>query len=173
MKYCPKCQTEKSLQDYTRDKSTKDGFSCYCKDCRKYYTQKYYQDNKINILERNKTWRKENQDVVSKLSLEWYHRKENKEKVLGKAKSRQVNNKQKAVEYMGGSCSICNYNRCLDALHFHHKNPKEKETKVSALLKLSENSWERIKEELDKCILVCANCHAEIHSQPIENKKVI
>lgn len=69
--------------------------------------------------------------------------------------------KQKAVEYLGGKCKICGYNKCLKALDFHHINPKEKEFNISYFI--NAKSWETIKEELDKCILLCANCHRELH----------
>ena len=73
---------------------------------------------------------------------------------------RQQNIKQKAVDYLGGKCSVCDYNKCLGALEFHHVNPEEKDFNI-AELKLS--SFDRMKTELNKCILVCANCHREIH----------
>ena len=61
----------------------------------------------------------------------------------------------------GAKCEICGYNRCLSALHFHHKNPTEKRDEVNHLLR---SSGIRIAtEETKKCILVCSNCHAEIH----------
>ena len=69
--------------------------------------------------------------------------------------------KQKAVEYMGGKCIICSYNKCLRALTFHHLDPTKKDFNIAS--KGYTRSWNRIKEELDKCILVCSNCHAEIH----------
>ena len=70
-----------------------------------------------------------------------------------------------AVDYLGGKCSICNYDKYIGALEFHHINPAEKDFTI-AELKLS--SFERIKNELDKCLLVCANCHREIHGGKIE-----
>jgi hypothetical protein len=70
--------------------------------------------------------------------------------------------KELAVEYKGGSCSRCGYNRCTAALEFHHLKPEEKEFGLSARGLC--RSWERIKAELDKTILVCANCHREIEN---------
>lgn len=58
------------------------------------------------------------------------------------------------------SCTICGYKKCKKALEFHHKNPKEKEYKISDL---KSHSAGKITEELHKCIIVCANCHREIH----------
>jgi len=76
--------------------------------------------------------------------------------------------KKMAIAYKGGECSICGYNKCVAALEFHHLNPNEKDFGISA--KGYTRSWEKIKEELDKCIMVCANCHREIHeSDNVEN----
>lgn len=72
--------------------------------------------------------------------------------------------KEILVDYKGGKCEICGYNRCLSALEFHHLNEEEKSFSIS-----SKNivSIDRYKEEVDKCILVCANCHREIHADMI------
>ena len=67
------------------------------------------------------------------------------------------------MDYKGNQCSICGYNKCNDALEFHHLNPKEKEFNISDRnIKLD---WPEIQKELDKGIIVCANCHREIHSK--------
>ena len=71
--------------------------------------------------------------------------------------------KEKAVEYKGGKCCRCNYNKCISALEFHHLEPEHKDFSMGN--KGYTRSWEKIKKELDKCILVCANCHREIHSE--------
>lgn len=68
--------------------------------------------------------------------------------------------KVKMVEYKGGKCQICGYDKCIEALDFHHINPKEKDFSISG----GTRSFETLKPELDKCILVCANCHREIHA---------
>lgn len=67
--------------------------------------------------------------------------------------------KLKAIFYKGGKCQLCGYNKSIRALQFHHLNPEEKDFTISGGTK----SFEKMKPELDKCILVCSNCHAEIH----------
>ncbi len=57
-------------------------------------------------------------------------------------------------------CSICGYNRCNTALIFHHVNKATKEHIVSRI-----STWTALTREMGKCILVCANCHAELHSR--------
>lgn len=67
--------------------------------------------------------------------------------------------KRRAVEYKGGSCQVCGYNRSMRAMSFHHVNPLEKDFGISASIR----AWDKIQAELDKCVLLCANCHAEVH----------
>lgn len=67
-----------------------------------------------------------------------------------------------AVNYLGNQCSICGYKKCLRALVFHHKNPTEKDFQIGTQSFYTLNKKE-LMVELDKCILVCANCHAELH----------
>ncbi|MCB9810845.1 MAG: hypothetical protein H6779_00910 [Candidatus Nomurabacteria bacterium] len=69
--------------------------------------------------------------------------------------------KEMAIEYGGGKCQICGYKKCKRALSFHHKDANKKDFGLSA--KGLTRSWNKIKKELDKCILVCANCHMELH----------
>ena len=77
-------------------------------------------------------------------------------------------NKLMLVEYKGGKCERCGYDKCIDALEFHHLDPTEKEITISGNIK----SLKKLKKEVDKCILVCSNCHKEIHSE-INEKKLL
>ena len=70
--------------------------------------------------------------------------------------------KRMALAYKGGKCQCCGYNSCAASLEFHHIDPNQKEFSLGH--DGCTRSWERNKEELDKCILVCANCHREIHA---------
>ena len=67
--------------------------------------------------------------------------------------------REQAVDYKGGHCEICGYAKCLSAMEFHHPNPETKEFNVSDHL----TTFEGIQAELDKCHLLCANCHREVH----------
>lgn len=69
--------------------------------------------------------------------------------------------KRQLVEYKGGKCQRCGYNKCFRALEFHHRNPLEKEYQISYV----SNSFETLKKETDKCDLVCSNCHREIEEE--------
>jgi hypothetical protein len=78
-------------------------------------------------------------------------------------KKRRSKVKEMALEYKGGKCERCGYDKCKSALAFHHLDPTKKDFGISA--KGHTRSWNRIQKELDKCILVCLNCHAEIHEE--------
>jgi len=78
-------------------------------------------------------------------------------------KIRGVERKLLLVKNRGGKCSICGYRKNLAALTFHHINPKEKEFKLD-MRSLSNRKLSRINNEFKKCILVCHNCHAELHN---------
>ena len=74
----------------------------------------------------------------------------------------RIKRKTKLINEFGNRCSKCGYNKCQEALHFHHLIPQEKEFGISesGLCR----SWEKAIKEASKCILVCANCHAEIEA---------
>ena len=76
-------------------------------------------------------------------------------------RKRRIKVREMAREYKGGKCEICGYNKCSRALSFHHLDPKKKNFGVAA--NGMTRSWEKTRKEIDKCILVCSNCHMEIH----------
>jgi len=69
--------------------------------------------------------------------------------------------KLQAIAFMGGKC-FCGYNKCEKAFDFHHLNPEDKDFNLSK--DGHTRSWSLIKDEIKKCILVCSNCHREIHA---------
>jgi len=76
-----------------------------------------------------------------------------------------------AIDYKGGKCALCGYDKCLQALEFHHVNGGGKDFGISA--KGYTRSWNQVKSELDKCILLCANCHREVHDDITQLPRVI
>lgn len=102
---------------------------------KKAYMKKYRQDNKIRLTE------------ISKL----------------KQRKTRATNKAKAVKYLGGCCKHCGLvSTYLGVYDFHHIDMSEKEADPGSLLHYR---WERIQKELDKCILLCANCHRIEHEK--------
>lgn len=66
------------------------------------------------------------------------------------------------LESAGGKCVLCGYNKSISALDFHHKEPEQKLFGIAVGLK-SGYSYKRLLEETKKCVLVCSNCHHEVH----------
>jgi hypothetical protein len=77
--------------------------------------------------------------------------------------------KEKAVAHKGGKCQKCGYDKCIAALDFHHINPEEK---ICGVKDLMIRRWDLIKEEIDKCVLLCSNCHRELHWSERQRKKL-
>jgi len=74
---------------------------------------------------------------------------------------RQHKFKRAALTYLGGVCSVCGYYKCSAALEFHHPNPADKTDNINKLIRKKLST--AAKCELDKCIILCANCHREAH----------
>ena len=133
-KKCSYCNSVKSLSDFSLDNSSPDGKGYYCRAC-------------ANAKARaNRA--KRNYDPV------WVT-EQNKKK---RDKFRIA--KQKAVEYMGSKCHDCHTVYPNYVYDFHHLDRNTKLDNPSALL---HKSWDGAKQELDKCIMVCANCHRKRH----------
>ncbi len=69
----------------------------------------------------------------------------------------------KAIEHLGGKGIKCGYEKYAEVLEFHHRDPSQKDFNVSS--KGHSRSWERVQKEIEKCDLLCANCHRETHAE--------
>jgi len=77
--------------------------------------------------------------------------------------ARGLKRKLSLIEKLGGQCSLCGYKKNSAALDFHHLEPKEKSFALD-LRSLSNRKQSMIDIEIGKCILVCRNCHSELHN---------
>ena len=75
-------------------------------------------------------------------------------------KIRRFRAKAAAIKLLGGKCENCGWYGNQAALQFHHKNPNEKDFIIG---NVANKSWGSIKTEMQKCILLCANCHMIEH----------
>lgn len=73
--------------------------------------------------------------------------------------------KKLLLAHGGNKCQKCGYDKCIRALEFHHLDPNEKDFGISKILTRSISS---LKSEVDKCVLLCSNCHAEEHQRLYE-----
>jgi predicted HNH restriction endonuclease len=86
----------------------------------------------------------------------------NKERIYKNKMARRRRNKIELIELLGGKCNICGYNKCPAAFDFHHNNGN-KEKSMSILIKNS--SKQQLLKEAKKCIVLCSNCHRELHNK--------
>lgn len=104
---------------------------------------------------------------------EFVQRGKNKRKLICKLCEQESVSKRRRlmkeilIKYKGGKCEKCGYDKNLNALEFHHLNPSEKEFSISSKLL----SIEALKKETDKCVLLCANCHRELHDELIRKER--
>jgi len=83
---------------------------------------------------------------------------------------RNENFKRDFINENGGCCSVCGYSKCANALVFHHVNPKTKKFALSKIhRKIREYGKKAVLKEIEKCELVCHNCHSEIHYEECRN----
>jgi hypothetical protein len=95
--------------------------------------------------------------------------KENARKNL---KERGWKRKQKLIDLKGGKCQMCGYYKCPRSLSFHHRNPKEKQYNLDVRV-IRGIKWSTILEEVEKCDLLCLNCHNEVEFEIDRQKEVI
>lgn len=132
---CKKCNSTKPLEDFPKSKNEKFGRAYSCKPCF------------------NKTSRENHAKRVSR--GDGYREKLNSKRRLTLQERKKI-----AVDYKGGVCSDCGGKFLPCVYDFHHLNPKEKDYDPSAAAALS---MQTMYEELEKCILLCANCHRIRH----------
>jgi hypothetical protein len=151
MKTCYKCKEEKPLTEFSLDPSRKDGYTNRCKSCKKIYSQTQYVKNGENLKIKNKEYRLSNPDKINT-----YNTKQSK---------KRTSMKMDALKYKGGCCVDCGLESTIDnrvVFDFHHKDPSKKEVSLSSSSMIS-LTWEQICQELDKCELLCSNCHKLRH----------
>lgn len=131
---CTKCKEEKPVSEFYKNKRSKRGYQTHCKQCRsKDYKEKYgVGEYRERILKRNSAYAK----IRTKDLKQWYY------KLL-----------------LEKSCVLCGESHPA-ALQFNHINPKDKLANVSFLVG-NKFSKETILKEINKCEVLCANCHAK------------
>ena len=156
MKRCYTCGSEKELSEFYRNKSRKDGYHDECKVCTKKERRRYYANTE--------EYRKKHRAEINKIGKNYYRC--NKVKILNKYKEVKKTNKKWLYEYLGNYCKKCGYDKCLSALHVHHIDPRQKKSADDTISVLSKSlQHEAFKKKIIslKCIILCANCHAELH----------
>ena len=134
-KVCSICKEVKDISLFYSDKRASDKLQSSCKICH---------------LKNQKALKKKYPQKV----------KDNYLRVIEKKRNIKI----ELVELLGGKCCKCGYDKSTYALDFHHKNPEEKDYSISLKMNKGVNI-DILKEEAKKCILLCANCHRELHGE--------
>ena len=125
----------------------------YSKEEKKEYNKKYREEHKEKILEYNKKYKEENKEKISEYNKKW--REENKKKISEYAKAQRYQKRVICLEYLGGKCVKCG---TTHNLQFDHIKREGKKYEITRRLTLK---FDNLKEELDKCQLLCVPCHLD------------
>jgi hypothetical protein len=129
-KICNTCKEEKCNEEFNKNKTRKDGLQTICKTCSRKRSKKFYQDN---VDSQRRTIYKQKKD-------------------------RKKESRQKINEYLSCHPCIDCKNDNIIVLEFDHRDRAKKHKAISEML-ASGYSWKKIKTEIDKCDVRCANCH--------------
>ena len=109
-----------------------------------------------------KDWNKQNPNKRREISRRYYWN--HHDKVLKEQTERNRKRRDFIQNYkLSKGCEICGYKKCADGLSFHHLGDSKEFALADSIS--AGISLERIKKEMEKCMVVCMNCHAEIHEQ--------
>ncbi|NDB28151.1 hypothetical protein EB151_01220 [archaeon] len=122
----------------------------------------------LTLRSQGKTYRQiESILKCSRSLISYYINPDGKTKNSNRKNRNRFRLKSEYRKRLGAKCQICGYDKCQNALQFHHIDPSKKKFAISDSLRKTFTQQE-IDEEINKCILVCSNCHVEIHSNLIK-----
>lgn len=129
-KECTKCKNKKEKKEFNKNKTRRDGLQNICKVCSREKSKSFYKNN-----------------IISQRKIIYRQKKE-----------RRNENRKLINEYLGTHpCVDCKNNNII-VLEFDHREQSQKSMAISVML-AGGYSWKKIKKEIDKCDVRCANCH--------------
>jgi hypothetical protein len=143
-KCCNSCGQKKELSEYSKNSNGRDGLDWYCRDCKKDKASKYYQDKIRDERKKESPKKRKDRLLYSKIQKDKF--------------------RQYIQDIKSRGCCMCS-EKTLQCLDFHHTNPKDKKYDISDMIS---HNIEKIIIEIQKCIVVCSNCHRKIHYGLIE-----
>lgn len=158
LKICKKCGIELPIIDFHPHYGRSQGHRTTCKKCENERARQYRLSKSLN----GKCTVCTNPTTKGRVCEDC------KSKHVNQVKERRCKQKRRAITYKGNKCSLCKVVYPSYVFDFHH--PQEKNFSLSALMS---GKWERIEEELNKCDLLCANCHRLLHykSDPVQHRR--
>lgn len=171
MKICAKCQKKFPSTLIINDKRRNFSKRKFCLNCSPFGSHNTKDITKYQnyIFEKNNIQYKKCplcQLILELNNKNYYMRKSGsfhyycKKCLNKKSLERKRELKRRAVNYKGGKCIKCGYNNYIGSLDFHHLDSRKKNFSIGDF---KTYDWEQIKKEIDKCILLCRNCHGEFH----------
>lgn len=101
---------------------------------------------------------RKNEHFIPKSTIRWMGGRKGLESLTNRQKWMKII-KERGLD----RCSRCGYNRCFDAIDFHHTDPTKKREQISSLMNMAPSKGAL--SELDRCVPLCRNCHAEVHHE--------
>ncbi len=142
MKICTKCKRRRQNKSFNKNSTRSDGLSNVCRDCANSYDKERYVKNKGSHNELMKQRNAEYRDRYRK----------------------------KINEIKSSGCTNCEEKEpcCIDFHHIDESNKLGDVATMAAHLK----KWEVVQKEIDKCVLLCANCHRKLHAGLLRGLKL-
>ena len=131
-----------------------------------YRKNRYHNNSEVrkSRIKSVKKWRAKNLDAIKK----WQQENPDKMRATQKKMYKKYYNMIHELKING--CAICGYNKCDASLDFHHVNPEDKKFSCG-INGLTMHNSKDFGNEVNKCILLCRNCHGEIHTKERETKE--
>jgi hypothetical protein len=164
MPICEKCKTKFSFYAVIDGKKRNLSGRKYCLNCSPFGK---HNTKKLNGIPRKDQKEHKCYACGEKDPSKFYR---NKRKTCGRCHNQYTLKKgqekrKKAINFLGGKCILCGYDKYYGSIDLHHINPNEKDPNFSSLRGWS---WGKIEEEIKKCVPLCRNCHGEVHAGILE-----
>ena len=154
--WCSRCESYLPLDEFDKCKPKTYGLKTWCKTCRKDYRK----ENSATLAQRKRQYYLDNHEEICRKNR--HRRRKNRQKINAQNKGRMVKLKQKFVELAGQKCQRCGYDEFNSGLEFHHIDPESKDSTPTKVI--YSGDFDAAYSELDKCALLCRNCHQAFHA---------
>jgi len=135
------------------------------KEKKREYDKKWRAKNKDRLNEQRRLYYQQNKEAINARNKKY--REENKGKVAEGKKKQYQHYRVQWIEYLGSlvelKCRDCGYDKTFVALDFHHVKDKVFHITSMMMKALTEKNKQLMKEEVEKCVVLCSNCHRELH----------
>ena len=130
--------------------------------------KKYYQENKEERTAYKKQYYQANREEITAKQRQYHS--DNKGGILAQARAQRAERSHMLFEYKGGACSHCKLREPdhLEIYDYHHTDPN---TKLHGIATIMTGPMDRIMAEVDKCLLLCSNCHRKEHARLNKEKQ--